>query len=132
MVTISRNHNEYFRMIFSEATPAIIANCSQDIRERVAELERSCLSVLVAVMERAVGERIVAPIDPWEAAGIFVGTATGIILLSMGGSQTVFSKETLESLVKKAIWTLWMGLNTTEASLREQSYRGNHAKRTVQ
>jgi len=109
-VDFSRNHREYFRMIFSEATPEIIANCSEELRLRVADLERACLNVLVEWAERAMREGIIPHLDPWEVAGIFVGTATGIILLSMGGSQTVFSKKTLESLVRKAIWTMWNGL----------------------
>jgi len=118
-VTFSRNHREYFRMIFSEATPEIIANCTEDLRVRVAELERACLDVLVAWARRAMQEGLVPSGDPWEVAGIFVGTATGIILLSMGGSQTVFSKKTLESLVQKAIWTLWRGLRIPEADPRD-------------
>lgn len=109
-VDFSRDHREYFRMIFSESTPDIIANCTPKLRARVAGLERACLGVLVELTKQAVKEKIIPPIDPWEAAGIFVGTATGIILLSMGGSQTVFSRETLESLMKNAIRTLWRGL----------------------
>jgi AcrR family transcriptional regulator len=114
-VAFSKNHGEYFRMIFSEATPEIIANCTGDLRVRVAELERACLDVLVSWAERAMRERIIPEVDPWEVAGIVVGTATGIILLSMGGSQTVFSKKTRESLVHKAIWTLWRGLCLPDA-----------------
>ncbi len=119
-IDFSRDHPEYFRMIFSEATPAIIANCSTPIRRRVAELERQCLEVIVALIERAAREGIVQGIDPWEAAGIIVGAATGIILLSMGGSQTVFSRKTLESLVTRAIWTLWRGLRPEDPGQAEQ------------
>lgn len=119
-IDFSRDYPEYFRMIFSEATPAIIANCSTPIRRRVAELERQCLEVIVALIERAAREGIVQGIDPWEAAGIIVGAATGIILLSMGGSQTVFSRKTLESLVTRAIWTLWRGLRPENAGPAEQ------------
>ena len=113
-VTFSRDHREYFRMIFSEATPEIIANCTEELRVRVAELERACLDVLVSWAERAMREGLIPEVDPWEVAGIIVGTATGIILLSMGGSQTVFSQKTLEDLVQKAIGTLWRGLRITE------------------
>ncbi len=111
-INFSRDHWEYFRICFSEATPEIIANSSEDTRNRVRELEHACLYVIVNVAERAIREKIVPPLDPWEAAGIFVGTVTGIILLSMGGSQTVFSKEALESLVFKAIWAIWTGLRS--------------------
>lgn len=122
-IAFSHDHSEYFRMIFSEATAAIIANCSEAIRSRVAELERGCLGEPVGLMERAIREGFIPAIDPWEAAGIVVGSATGIILLSMGGSQTVFSRETLESLVTRAIRTLWRGLRSTEVPIREKKQR---------
>jgi AcrR family transcriptional regulator len=109
-VDFSRDHREYFRMIFGEATAENMANCSEGLRARIADLERACLATLEALAERALAEKAIGPVDPREAAGIFVGTATGIILLSMGGSQTVFSKETLESLVRQAIMLIWKGM----------------------
>lgn len=109
-VVFSREQREYFRIFFGETTHEILANCSQDVLERLANLERACLKVIVNVMERAIAEGDIPPVDPWDTAGIFTGTATGIILMSMGGSQTVFSEETLEPLVNKAIWTFWAGL----------------------
>lgn len=118
-IDFSRRHPEYFRMIFSEATPANIANSSPPIRSRVAELERQCLGVVVALIEQAAREGLIQEIDPWEAAGMIVGAATGIILLSMGGSQTVFSRKTLESLVTRAIWTLWRGLRPEGTGLEQ-------------
>ncbi len=118
-VTFSKNHGEYFRMIFSEATPEIIANCTDELRLRVGELERACLDVLVSWAERAMQEGSIPRVDPWDVAGIVVGTATGIILLSMGGSQTVFSRKTRESLVHKAIWTLWKGLSIPDENSKE-------------
>ena len=114
-IEFSRSSSEYFRMIFSEATPQNIANCSGELRERIARLERACLGALEALAERAAREGFISPIDPKEAAGIFVGSATGIILLSMGGSQTVFTKETLESLVKKSILLIWAGMRAPDA-----------------
>lgn len=113
-IRFSRERSEYFRMIFNESTPDIIANCSKPLRERVADIERSCLEVIVSLFEKAIDEGSILPMDPWDAAGIFVGTSTGIILLSMAGSQTVFSQETLESLVTKAIWAFWRGLSAGE------------------
>ena len=113
-IAFSSEHREYFRMIFSEATPEIIANCSEELRTRVADLERACLGVLVAWCERAMTLELIPVMDPWEVAGMAVGTSTGIILLSMGGSQTVFSPKTLESLVKKAVWTMWRGLRAQD------------------
>jgi AcrR family transcriptional regulator len=113
-VAFSRYQSEYFRMIFSESTPEIIANCSEELRVLVADLERACLGVVVAWAERAMREGLIARLDPWEVAGIVVGSATGIILLSMGGRQTVFTRETLESLVHEAVRTLWKGLRVSD------------------
>ena len=110
-VSFSRDHSEYFRMIFSEATPEIIGGCTPALRERVGQLERACLGVVVAWAERAVRDQRIRAVDPWETAGILVGTATGIVLLSLGGSQTVFSKETLEDLTRSAVRTYWRGLS---------------------
>lgn len=112
----SREHNEYFRMIFSESTPEIVANCPAELQNRVTYLERACLGVLVAWTERAIREGFVPRIDPWETAGILMGAATGIILLSMGGVQTVYSKETLESLVGKAVRILREGLRVADVA----------------
>lgn len=103
-------------MIFSEATPEIIAHCTPGLRERVAELERACLDVLVSWADRAMQEGRIPRADPWDVAGILVGTATGIILLSTGGSQTVFSKKTREALVHRAVWTLWRGPSVPEGT----------------
>lgn len=111
-VAFSRDHREYFRMIFSEASPEIIANCSSVLRERVGQLERDCLGVVVAWVERAVREGLVGDVDPWEVAGILVGAATGIALLSMGGSQTVYSQRTREELVRSAVQIFWRGLRS--------------------
>lgn len=114
-ISFCRDRNEYFKMIFIEANPDIIAHCSAGLRERLASLERQCMAVIVRIAERAIAEGLIPPIDPWEAAGIIVGSSTGIILLSMGGSQTIFSRATLESLVKKAIMTLWIGLRSVDS-----------------
>lgn len=119
----SRDQAEYYRMIFSEATPAIIANCSEPVRARVADLERQCLGVIVEWTERAIREGRIEPVDPWETAGILVGAATGIVLLTMGGSQTVYSRERLESLVKSAIRTYWRGLQRHTSRPRREARR---------
>ncbi len=113
-ILFSREHSEYFRMIFSEATPEIIANCSPAVRERAARLERDCIDVVVRWIERAIREEHIRPVDPWDTAGILVGAATGIILLSMGGSQTVYSQRTREDLVRQAVRIIWQGLRTRE------------------
>jgi AcrR family transcriptional regulator len=125
-VGFSRDQAEYFRMIFNESTPGIIANCSKEIRARVADLERACLGVVVSWAKRAMREGLIARLDPWAVAGIVVGSATGIILLSMGGRQSVFTREKLESLVEMAVRTLSKGLRPSDA-LAEADPRGQEA-----
>ncbi|MBW2524082.1 MAG: TetR/AcrR family transcriptional regulator [Deltaproteobacteria bacterium] len=109
-VRFSEEHREYFRMIFSDASPEVIANCSEQLRQQLASLEQECLGVLVRWCERAVGEGRIEPVDPWETAGILTGAATGIILLAMGGSQSVFTRQTRQTLARKAVTTIWRGL----------------------
>jgi AcrR family transcriptional regulator len=113
-IAFSRDHSEYFRMIFGESTPEIIANCSAELRQRVTSVERACLGVVAGWAERATREGLITRMGPWEAAGIVIGAATGIIMLSMGGVQTVFSKEARESLVEKAVRILWDGLRVKD------------------
>jgi len=120
-VRFSEDHREYFRMIFSEASPEVIANCSAELRERVAMLEHDCLGVLVRWSERAVAEGHIARVDPWETAGILTGAATGIILLSMGGSQSVFTRQTRQTLARKAVSTIWRGLAVSPAADEQRS-----------
>ena len=112
-IEYSRDHGEYYRMIFSEATPEIISNCSEELRTRLDAVERACLGVIVDWAERAMREGIIPKIDPWEAAVAFFGTATGIIQL-FRGIQVIFSREALESIVRKTTWTLWRGLTTMQ------------------
>ncbi len=112
-IEYSRDHGEYYRMIFSEATPEIISNCSEELRTRLDAVERACLGVIVDWAERAMREGIIPKIDPWEAAVAFFGTASGIIQL-FRGIQVIFSREALESIVRKTTWTLWRGLTTMQ------------------
>ena len=42
-IAFSRDHSEYFRMIFSEATPEIIANCSPAVRDEAARVEHEAI-----------------------------------------------------------------------------------------
>ena len=112
-IEYSRDHGEYYRMIFSEATPEIISNCSEELRTRLDSVERACLGVIVDWAERAMQEGVIPKIDPWEAAVAFFGTASGIIQL-FRGIQVIFSREALESIVRKTTWTLWRGLTTMQ------------------
>jgi AcrR family transcriptional regulator len=106
----AREHTQYFRIIFQEATAEMIRKIPIGFRRRLEEHERACLAVVVAVAEKAISEGIVSGIEPWEIAAAFWGTVTGIVLLSMGGSQTVFTRSTREELVEKAVWILFAGM----------------------
>jgi len=123
-IRFSQERGPYFRMIFSEATPAIIGNCSPELRERVAELEGACLGILAAWAAQAIEERRIARVDPWDVVGILVGSATGIILLSMGASQTLFSPDSREALVRKAGEIIWQGLGALSAAEPEAAEEG--------
>ena len=120
-IEFSRDHGEYYRMIFSEATPEIISSCSEDLRARLERVERACLGILVEWAERAMGEGVIPKIDPWEVAVDFFGSATGIILL-FRGVQVIFSREALESLVRKTTWTLWWGLRAMTEPAAESEH----------
>jgi AcrR family transcriptional regulator len=118
-IAFSRRRPSHFRMIFSEATPRMVARCSPETRARVQTLERACLGGVVRWAERAIGEGRMSAMDPWDAAGMFVGAATGVILLTMGGSQTVFAPKRLRDLVRRAVLTMWCGLQAS--AMHEQS-----------
>lgn len=109
-LSFAREEPDYFRMIFQEATAEMIAHISDALRRRIEEHEYACLSIVAAVVDRAMATGLTPPLDRWETAVIFWGMVTGIILLSMGGSQTVFGRRTREGLVRKAVWILFEGL----------------------
>lgn len=111
---------DYFRIIFSEASEEMIANVSPQLRERMAHQERDCLAVVARIVERGIREGVLPPSDPWEMAVIYWGTATGILQLSFGASQTVVGRQIREELISKAVWLLFQGSNLTA--------RGDHAQ----
>ena len=45
-------------MVFSEASPEIIANCSDGVQLRLAALERALLNFIVELTERAIREGV--------------------------------------------------------------------------
>ncbi len=129
-VGFARGQHEYFRMIFSEATPAIIGNCSEQLRKRVEELERTVLGLLVAWAQRAIDQQLIEPHHPWDIVGILVGGVAGITMLSMGGSQTVFASRSGESLVMLAVDIFWRGLRKNTAG-RQRETGGVNGRGTV-
>ena len=112
-LNFAREFPEYFRIIFKESTPEMIKSIPEELRLRLEQHERGCLAVPVSIAKRAREEGLIGDVDPMEVASAFWGAATGIILLSMGGSQTVFSRSSREDLVEKAIWLIFAGLQQT-------------------
>ena len=104
------DNNEYFKMFSVEATPEMMENCSTGTRSRAAEIEINGFNLLASEIERAMEEGVIDHTDPWEMAGIFIGSVVGIILLSMGGSQIIFKKKALIDKVKKASRLKCIGL----------------------
>jgi len=127
----ARKHPNYFRIIFQEATARMIDNISTELRERVVDHEQACLGVVVKMVESAIAQGMVPPIDPWETAVIFWGMATGIILLSVGGSQTVATRKIREELMMKAAWLLYEGLKHPPKQLPKNNRQNLRRKRLI-
>ena len=112
----------HFRLVFQESSKEMLANVSEAVREQVAANERACLAVPARVVERGVALGIVPPVDPVEAALVFWGSVTGIILLSLGGSQTVLPDNRID-IIRRAVWVLYYGYR----SLPEQLWQAGGA-----
>jgi AcrR family transcriptional regulator len=101
---------EFFRMIFREASAEMVAAAPAEMRARLEEHEHACLGLVARIVDQAVAQGMMPPIDSWETAVMFWGMVTGIILLSLGGSQTVFGRRTREEIIYKAVWIFYEGL----------------------
>lgn len=113
-IRFASDHPEYFRIIFRDASAEMVGNASEEMRQRVAEHERACLRVPARVVEQGIAEGIVPPVDPTEAVIVFWGTVTGILLLSLGGSQTVLPEGRLD-IIRRAVWVLYHGFKNLPA-----------------
>jgi hypothetical protein len=110
ITVFSHEHNDYFKMLTTEVTPQIIANCSKEVRARAMEIEVTGIKMLSDAVEQAMNQNIIAADNAWEVAEIFLGSVVGIITLSMGGSQAMFSYENMKSKVKKMGCIMHKGL----------------------
>ena len=106
----SSQFEAYFKMAFSEATPELVANASAEVQLKLAELSQACMEEAATVARRAIEAGIVLPIDPWTAAGVFLGAATGNIMLARGAGQTLFAAESLKSISDKSIKIILRGI----------------------
>jgi len=107
-IRFAQEEPEYFRFIFHDATQSMIANASEPVRERMARRERACLRVPARVVEKGIADGVVPAVDPLETAIVFWGTVTGIILLSLGGSQTILPDNRMD-IIRRAVWVLYHG-----------------------
>ncbi|MFO8048425.1 MAG: TetR/AcrR family transcriptional regulator [Desulfosudaceae bacterium] len=103
-------YGEYFKMTFSEATPEVVASTPVELQQKLVELTRACLEEAVKVARRAIEAGIVIPMDPREAAGVFLSAATGNIMLAQGAGQTLFTGDMLENISRKSIKIILRGI----------------------
>ena len=114
----AREHADNFRMIFQEPTPEMIRNAPTALRKRVEKHERACLGIVMRIVEKAIEQGFVSPVDPWEVAVIFWGSVTGVLLLTMGGSQTVLARMDREEIVRRTARILYDGLRNQGGARR--------------
>ena len=103
-------HEPYYRMIFQEATARMVASASDEVRERLKSHEHACIGMMAKVIENAQQQGFVGGIDPWQAGVIAWAATAGILQLSTGVSQTVFTKVSRDELIRRGVRTLYNGL----------------------
>ncbi len=106
----SCEYPEYFRMFTVDVSAAMLVNASTATRQRAAEIETAGLRLIAVEIEAAVNQNRMPRTDPWEAAGVLIGSVVGIIQLSMGGSQIIFEQKALVDKVKKTSELICKGL----------------------
>lgn len=102
-VDFSKEHREYFRMNYKEASPDILANCEPVIRQKVAELERACMEAPINFVKKGIEEKAIPPMEPYEAAMAFTAASSGVLLLAITGNQTLIQAKDVDKLVDVAI-----------------------------
>ena len=115
-VKFSKEHSEYFRMNFKEASPEILNNCDSSIRKATARLERSIMEVPVSVVKKGIADKSIPPMDPYKAAMIFTAGGSSVLLLAITGNQTLISQDEVEKRVVSTISSIKDGLR----------YQANH------
>jgi AcrR family transcriptional regulator len=118
-LAFAKEEPQLFRIIFREATAEMMRNVSAKLRAQVARQERECLGFVERIVARGIETGAIPEVDPLETAVIFWGTVTGIILLSLGGSQTVFARKNREELITKAVLMLRAGVGSLQGAAVE-------------
>lgn len=103
-------HETYYRLIFQEATAEMVASVSEKQRRRMEDHERACITMMARVIESGQEKGDVGGIDPWQAGVIAWAATAGILQLSMGVSQTVFTEVPRDELIRRGVRTLYNGL----------------------
>ncbi|HNW30828.1 MAG TPA: TetR/AcrR family transcriptional regulator [Spirochaetota bacterium] len=103
-------HGDYFRLLASDVSAEVIANSTARVKKRAAEIERAGVRLLSEQIDRAIREKKIKNVDPWETSEIIIGSAVGIIVLSLGGSQTILSQEKLKIKVSRMWQVFYQGL----------------------
>lgn len=100
----------YFRLLASDVSAEVIANSTDRVKQRAAGIERAGVKLLSDQIERAIREKKIKKVDSWETSEIIIGSAVGIIVLSLGGSQTILSQEKLKNKVERMGQVFYQGL----------------------
>lgn len=111
ITVFSHEHGDYFKMLTTEVSPEVIANATPAVRERAMEIEVAGIKMMADAVEKAMHQGIIADGDAWEISEIFFGSVVGIITLSMGGSQAMFSYENMKAKVRKMGSIVYQGLS---------------------
>ena len=106
----SKTHNDYFRLLAFEVTPKVIENSSETQRERALAIEYNGVKLIADQIDNAIQQKMIPPTDSWEAAEVIIGSIVGILVIAMGGSQTILNHERLKAKVLKAGELLYKGL----------------------
>jgi len=100
----------YFKLLASDVSAEVIANSTERVKQRAAGIERAGVKLLSDQIERAIREKKIKKVDSWETSEIIIGSAVGIIVLSLGGSQTILSQEKLKNKVERMGQVFYQGL----------------------
>lgn len=100
----------YFKLLASDVSTEVIENSSNTVKKRAAAIEKAGVKLLADQINNAISSKTIRKNDPWETSEIIIGSAVGIIILSIGGSQTILSQNRLKTKVKQMGQIIYRGL----------------------
>ncbi len=110
IANFAKTHGDYFRLLAFDVTPKVIENSSEAQRDRARGIEYRGVKLIADQIDNAIKQRLIPPTDSWEAAEVIIGAIVGVLVLAMGGSQTILNHERLKAKVLKAGTLLYRGL----------------------